>query len=133
MTFCPTSGRPYQDKPRFYLQRADFEQQRDNAFMVSRNGDAWTMDAMIDGTKHRIELNGGLDYTAPSFRARIDPRTFAVQHAETTRVDDIYPLEPCATMFVLLNGLRQSLPYLPTALPDAAPTAGRIAHPGYEE
>jgi putative selenate reductase len=30
-TFCPTSGEPYRDKPRLYLDRADFEAQEDNA------------------------------------------------------------------------------------------------------
>ena len=30
---------------------------------------------------------------------------------------DVLSLEPAATMYVLLNGLMNSLPYLPTALP----------------
>jgi putative selenate reductase len=132
-TFCPTSGQPYRDKPRLYLDRAEFEEQQDNAFMVSRHGKAWAMDARRDGANHRIELNGKLDYIGPSFRARIDPHTFELEHVEATQVDDRYSLEPCAAMFALLNGLRQSLPFLPTALPGDMATAGRIPHPGYED
>jgi putative selenate reductase len=132
-TFCPTSGQPYRDKPRLYLDRADFEEQQDNAFMVSRDGDTWAMDARQDGANHRIELNGKLDYISPSFRARIDPNTFELEHVEATQVDERYSLEPCAAMFVLLNGLRQSLPFLPTALQGDMATAGRIPHPGYED
>ena len=132
-TFCPTSGQPYRDKPRLYLDRADFEKQQDNAFMVSRDGDGWAMDARRDGANHRIELNGKLDYIGPSFRATLDPHTFELEHAEATQVDDSYSLEPCAAMFVLLNGLRQSLPFLPTALRGDMATAGRITHPGYED
>ena len=33
-TACPTSGDPYKDKPRVYLDRADFEAEKDNAFML---------------------------------------------------------------------------------------------------
>jgi putative selenate reductase len=132
-TFCPTSGRPYRDKPRLYLDRADFEEQRDNAFMVSRAGEAWALDARWQGTNHRIELNAKLEYIGPSLRVRINPRSFEVEHAEATRREDYYSLEPCAAMFVLLQGLRQSLPFLPTALPGDMATTGRITHPGYEE
>ncbi|NND48263.1 MAG: putative selenate reductase subunit YgfK [Woeseiaceae bacterium] len=132
-TFCPTSGRPYRDKPRLYLDRADFEAQSDNAFMVFREKNAWSLDARLHGARHRIELNGKLDYTGPSFSARIDPLTFEVERAEMTRRDDTYSLEPCAAMFVLLNGIQRSLPFLPAALPADSAAAGRIAHPGYEQ
>ncbi|MDH3471972.1 MAG: FAD-dependent oxidoreductase, partial [Acidimicrobiia bacterium] len=33
VTFCPTSGEPYKDKPRLYLNRQEFEAETDNAFM----------------------------------------------------------------------------------------------------
>jgi putative selenate reductase len=132
-TFCPTSGQPYLDKPRLYLDRADFEEQSDNAFMVSRDKNVWALDARWHGAEHRIELNGRLDYTSPAFRARIDPLTFEVEHAEVTGRDATCSLEPCAAMFVLLKGIQRSLPFLPTALPVGSAAAGRIAHPGYEE
>ncbi|MCP4302282.1 MAG: FAD-dependent oxidoreductase [Gammaproteobacteria bacterium] len=132
-TFCPASGQPYRDKPRLYLDRQDFDEQEDNAFIVSRDKDIWRLDARRHGANHRIELDGKLEYTGPSFRALIDPHTFELEHAEATRRDDDYSLEPCAAMFVLLNGLRQSLSYLPTASPGDMAAAGRIGHPGYEE
>jgi putative selenate reductase len=130
-TFCPTSGQPYRDKPRLYLDRADFDEQQDNAFIVSRNKDVWTMDARHQGANHRIVLNGKLEYTGPSFRASVNPHTFEIEHAEVIETEDAYSLEPCAAMFVLLQGLRRSLPFLPTAGDMAA--TGRIEHPGYEE
>jgi putative selenate reductase len=132
-TFCPTSGRPYRDKPRLYLDRTDFEEQQDNAFMVSRENDAWTLDARLQGVNHHIELNGKLDYTGPGLRARLNPLTFEVEHAEAIGNDGVFSLEHCAEMFVLLIGIQQSVPFLPTALTDELATAGRIAHPGYEE
>ena len=131
-TFCPTSGHPYRDKPRLYLDREDFESQKDNAFMVFRDNDVWAMDARLKGTHHRIELNGKLDYAGPAFTASIDPESFNVEFAEATGVDGSYSLEACASMFVLLNGLRKSLPFLPAARRKVA-TTGRIEQPGHEE
>jgi hypothetical protein len=83
----------------------------------------WAMEARWAGETHRIELNGkecsgSLEYQGPSFRARIEPSSFRVERIETfataTRSDPA-SLEPCATMFVLLQGLRNSMPHLPVA------------------
>jgi putative selenate reductase len=119
-TFCPTAGMPYRDKPRLYLDRQEFEAQQDNAFMVFRDGDQWSMDARWQGETHHIDLNATLDYAGPSFRARLDPDTFEIQqteHTSSTENGAALSLEPCAAMFVLLAGLKQSLPHLPTARP----------------
>ncbi|MDH3746261.1 MAG: hypothetical protein OES47_14265, partial [Acidobacteriota bacterium] len=43
-------------------------------------------------------------------------------------------LEPCASMYVVLKGLSESMPHLPWASPIGAPVTGtRIGHPGYHE
>jgi putative selenate reductase len=132
-TFCPTAGRPYQDKPRLFVDRASFEEQRENAFMVSNDENGWSMDSRWQGATHRIELNGSLEYSSPLLRVRLDPLTFAVEQAELLDKDATeLSLEPCAAMFVLLRGIQKSMPYWATAtMVDA--TAGKIAHPGYEE
>ena len=94
------------------------------------------MDARWQSATHRIELNGKLDYTAPLFQARMDPVTFEIEQAElkgSGNAGDLLSLEPCAAMYVLLKGLRQSMPYLPTACPGEAAAAGKIVHPGYAE
>ncbi len=57
-TFCPTSGAPYRDKPRLYLDRADFEDQHDNAFIIMRHGENWAIDARREGRTEHIDLNG---------------------------------------------------------------------------
>jgi putative selenate reductase len=134
-TFCPTAGEPYRDKPRLYLDRAEFEAQSDNAFMVSGQ-DVWVMEARWAGETHRIEVNGSLQYSTPRIKATLEPGDFSVQHVEvvTNPADDeTFSLEPCATMYALLTGLRDSMPYLPTALPTQVAAAGKIAHPGYAE
>ena len=135
-TFCPTAGEPYRDKPRLYLDRSEFNAQQDNAFMVFRDADSWQMDARWQGHTHQIELNGSLDYKGPLFSARLRPKTFEIIEIEATaaaRTGDELSLEPVAAMYVLLNGLKSSLPHLPTALPAESADSGRIAHPGYAE
>ena len=135
-TFCPTAGEPYRDKPRLYLERDEFEAQNDNAFMVFRETDHWAMDARWQGETHHIKLGSKLDYQAPLFSARLNPDTFEpeqIKATDTVGDKDMISLEPCAVMYVLLNGLKQSLPYLPTATRDGPVKKGKIAHPGYTE
>ena len=84
-TFCPTSGAPYRDKPRLYLNREEFDGQQDNAYMIFRNGDHWSIDARHDGTTEHLELNDGQE-------------SLDAQHA---------------AMHTLLKGVQQSLPFLP--------------------
>ena len=85
-TFCPTAGRPYRDKPRLYLDRAEFEAKDDNAFMVFRDEGAWSMDARYRGETHHLDLGEEQD-----------------------------AVEPIASMKVLLNGIAGSMPQLPVA------------------
>ena len=128
VTACPTSGTPYVDKPRLYLDRADFDAQSSNAFMLLGDG---AMEARIDGRTHRISVQGRIEYTAPGFRAVLERDTFALVEATPTGAADgeSLSLEPAAVMATLLAGVTGSLPHIPTA----AAGGSRVAHPGYAE
>ena len=109
-TFCPTAGAPYRDKPRLFLDRGEFEAQRDNAFMITRRNGGWAMEARLDGRPRRIEVDEQLEYAG----------------------GDSIEQGPGAAMYLLLRGLRRTLPEIPVALPDGA--AGvRVGHPGYRD
>lgn len=84
-TFCPTSGAPYRDKPRLYVNRDDFEAQQDNAFMIFHDSDRWAIEARFHGATRHLELN--------------DPQD--------------NPDAEQAVMYTLLKGIQQSLPFLP--------------------
>jgi putative selenate reductase len=126
-TFCPTAGRPYKDKPRLYLTRREFERERDNAFMVFRNRNAWAMQAKVGGATHEIVWNGDLRYNSPKVHATLDPDTFDLRTAgvgPACAEGDAVSLDACASMYVLLRGLRESMSHLPTAeIDQAAPLA----------
>ena len=117
VTACPTSGRPYVDKPRLYLDRADFEAEQGNAFRMLGGG---AIEGRFGGATHRLEaVDGRLAYAAPGFRAVLDRETFALLEAISTGVPDGEPLslEPAAAMATVLAGITRSMPHIPTAAP----------------
>jgi putative selenate reductase len=129
VTFCPTAGEPYKDKPRLYLNRAEFEAESGNAFMMFDDGITAAMDGRFEGETHRIELNGSLRYQSPALTATIDPGDFSIR--EATAGDGVPSLKPAAEMYAVLTGLRHSMPHIPTA--EGGEFVGVVAHPGYEE
>jgi NADPH-dependent glutamate synthase beta subunit-like oxidoreductase len=132
VTACPTSGEPYRDKPRLYLDRADFEAQEDNAFWITRDGDAAVVEARFGGETHRLAINGRVEYSAPALRATLERDTLMLVAAEPEAgaVDgQLVTLEPAAQMYTLWRGLAGSMPQVPLA----GVTGTRIGHPGYEE
>jgi putative selenate reductase len=129
-TACPTSGRPYVDKPRLYLYRTDFEAETANAFMIFEDG---AVESRVDGETHRLRLNGAVEYTAPDFSARLEPGTLRLLEAEMgvgVSDGDTFSLEPAADMYVLLRGLSDSMAHLPVVTEGAAT---KLGHPGYQD
>jgi NADPH-dependent glutamate synthase beta subunit-like oxidoreductase len=129
-TACPTSGDPYKDKPRLYLDQADFEAEKDNAFMMYADG---SIEGRWNGETHRLSVNGSVEYTSPSFSARLDSDTFGLLEATAgagTVEGQALSLEPAADMLVLLRGLQGSMAHVPV-MTDEAGT--KVDHPDYEE
>ena len=133
VTACPTSGRPYVDKPRLYLGAADFAAEPDNAFRILGDG---AIEGRFDGATHRLERrpgDGTCVYLAPGVRAVLDATTFAVLEVEATRPVDPgeRSLAPAAVLATLLAGVSGSVPQLPGAGEMAESGAGtRVAEPG---
>ncbi|MFQ5516478.1 MAG: FAD-dependent oxidoreductase [Acidimicrobiia bacterium] len=125
VTACPTSGRPYVDKPRLYLDRDEFLAESDNAFMLHRDGEEASIEARWDGDTHRLTVNGAVEYTSPTVSVTLDAATLAVRDGTPGEEPS---LQRAAEMYVLLRGLVGSMPQLPVA---GAPTGTRVAHPGY--
>jgi ferredoxin len=125
VTACPTAGRPYRDKPRLYVDAADFEAETDNAFRVF--GD-WAVEGRFDGATHRLDRRPGdptCAYWAPGVRAILDATTFALLEAEPVGAPGdgtAVSLEPAAVLATLLGGIAGSAAHLPTASPVAAAT-----------
>ena len=122
VTACPTSGRPYVDKPRLYLDRADFEAQPSNAFRLIGDG---AIEGRFDGHTHHLRAVGApggrparLDYEAPGFRATLASGSLRLLEIEPTDAaeGDLLPLQPAAVMAAILAGVTESLPHVPVAM-----------------
>ncbi len=129
VTFCPTAGRPWRDKPRLYLNRDDFEAETDNAFMLISSGKARGLQARFDGTLHQlIEVNSNLRYTSPVIDLRMDPDTLAIlEHTVMGNPDDGELVIPdhLGAMIVLHRSLTASMPELPPVEADPEWLLGR--------
>jgi NADPH-dependent glutamate synthase beta subunit-like oxidoreductase len=117
VTACPTSGKPYEDKPRLYLNQAEFDDQQDNAFMIVRNGDESMISARFAGKTHRMSINGSVNYLSPTMTATFDDSFNLLSSRPGTAASDgdEISLEPAAIMYALWKGLDESMPELPVA------------------
>lgn len=125
VTVCPTSGRPYVDKPRIYLNREEFEAEHNNAFMMF---DDSSIESRVDGRTHRLTVNGSLEYETPDGSAVLDIESFAPVTSSLNGAS----LEPAATMYTVMKGVAGSMPHIPV-MPSAGADRTMVAHPGYEE
>ena len=129
VTACPTSGKPYQDKPRLYLDRDEFDAESSNAFMVKKDGEVVTVLSRFDGETHRLSINGSVEYSSPNVSASFDA-TFGLVSATpgaSASDGDSVSLDAAATMYAVWKGLDESMPYLPIV--DVPGT--RIGQPTY--
>jgi putative selenate reductase len=126
VTACPTAGRPYVDKPRLYLDEADFAAQPDNAYRILGVG---AIEGRFAGATHRLERRPGEPtcvYEAPGLRVVLDAATFAALDVAVTGTlePDERSLVPAAMLAAILDGITRSTPHLPTAAARAGAVAG---------
>ncbi len=109
-TFCVHQGRPYLDKPRFFLDRAAFEGERDNAFYLAQEAEGWALWRREGGETASLSLDGGgLLYENPWLRVRLSA-DLAVESAELKApFSGVMSLRGAAEMGVLLFAYRISL------------------------
>ncbi|MDX2437365.1 MAG: FAD-dependent oxidoreductase, partial [Acidobacteriota bacterium] len=116
VTFCPTAGQPWRDKPRLYFHRGDFEDQGNNAFMLLRHGGLRGIQARFEDKLHELFDGDTLSYRSPYISLSLDPETLEVVEA-TTRAPDTpdQTFDPAllGAMITLLRSLTRSMPELP--------------------
>jgi putative selenate reductase len=106
-TFCPTAGAPYQDKPRFWIDRAGFDEAKGDAFRMERGPGGLLIEARLGGKPHRLEVGPAeTRYQGGQISARFKTGSWELTGwtaeavlAEGTTVD----FTPCATLLVLIN------------------------------
>lgn len=123
VTFCPTSGAPYRDKPTFWIDPEGFAEAKGDAFRMTRAGDAVAIEARIAGRTHRLERKGSVaEYVSDALRATLDAATWKVTEARAGAAaaeGDRLDLGTCALLIALLHA-EPALPPLPNAFAGAA-------------
>lgn len=116
-TFCPSAGRPYRDKPRIYRQKAEFERESDNAFMLFRQKGVTIVSGRYQGVTHHMTINNELTYETPHVRVvwKRDWTLVSIEGQASTPECGNVSLEPAVNMVTLATGIQHSMPYLPTA------------------
>jgi len=118
-TFCPTSGRPYRDKPRLYLYAPDFEAEADNAFMIFDRDGSLGIRGRFGGETQELLVRGEeIIYSTPSLRAVLNSATFEPKELSASDAfadGTVRGIEAAAVMVVLLKGISESQPHMPTA------------------
>ncbi len=108
-TFCVHQGQPYQDKPRLFLRREDFQREQDNAFHI-QGSVLWRREG---GRESSLTLTGdGLLYETDVMWVQFGPN-WTIQKL-TQRRSDAGPISlvQAAEMAVLLQGIRATAPFL---------------------
>jgi putative selenate reductase len=103
-TFCPTSGAPYRDKPKFYLTAKSFKEV-ENGFMLSKLKDKTVLIQKKQNAVSTLTLqNKKFTFENEKAKAVFDERNFDLQNAEFLD-KDLKEIEfsEAANMFVLFN------------------------------
>jgi putative selenate reductase len=124
VTFCPTSDRPWRDKPRLYLDRADFEAEDDNAFMFVHRDGARGLQARFGGALHQLlEGSGVLRYSSPEIELAMDPEDLAVLESvvrASATSESLVDADRLGAMIILHRSFAESMPEFPVPEVDPA-------------
>lgn len=116
-TFCVHQGKPYQDKPRLFLNQNDFRAENGNAFYIERGKKGWTIRRREDGKEMQLSITEGMDeavFEDERLRltwsaADLQVRTIELKGAFAGEFSAVQAAE----MYVLLKGITHSLSFLP--------------------
>ncbi|MBK8595364.1 MAG: putative selenate reductase subunit YgfK [Holophagales bacterium] len=107
VTFCPTSGAPFRDKPTFWIDPEGFAEAKGDAFRMTRTDGVVAIDARVAGRSHRLEVGGAVArYRSDLLFATLDAATWKVVEAragEGAVEGDSLDLDTCALLIALLH------------------------------
>ncbi|MFN2241334.1 MAG: FAD-dependent oxidoreductase, partial [Anaerolineae bacterium] len=108
-TFCVHQGKPYTEKPRLFLTRAGFELEPDNAWFIE-GGSIWRREG---GETSRLFLkDGAVIYENDKIRIHLSADFDADEMSLKEPFDGTISLREAAEMYVVLEGITASAPYL---------------------
>jgi len=123
VTFCPTSGAPWQEKPTFWVDAEGFAEAKGDAYRMTRLPGGVAIDARIGGRTHRLERHDGLaEYRSDALRVVLETgawRVVDVRLDGSPAEGELLDLSACARLVALLAA-EPALPPLQEQLPDGS-------------
>lgn len=114
-TFCVHNGHPFADKPRLFLNKADFQREEDNAFYIQRADRGWMIRRRADGDESWLSLRDGNRVTEFE-NARLSLEVGADSDVEAMTLkrsfEGVFSLQHVAEMVVVLGGVLRTLPFV---------------------
>jgi len=108
-TFCVHQGKPYLDKPRLFLNEADFRRETDNAFRVVGN----TIRRREGGRESALTVAAdGMVYEDANVRVSLSPDLTVREMALKRPFEGELSLAPAAEMAVVYWGVRESTSFM---------------------
>jgi putative selenate reductase len=107
-TFCPTSGKPYQDKPHLYLNKSVFLEEKDGYFF-ERTRDNFCRISFANG-EHRsslTEFDDRILYETDGIKITLEKDSFRIREIETDKNDTFeIDLREAVEMHIIMQGAR---------------------------
>ncbi|MBN2797622.1 MAG: FAD-dependent oxidoreductase [Deltaproteobacteria bacterium] len=112
-TFCPTAGRPWHDKPRLYLDPAEYAGDEDNAWLLRRVDGTLSLRGKVRGVEHLLERRGPrLRYRSQGVEVEFEGTAFSGARVTDAPVGTVISLDTAGFMLVFLDGLEASAGHL---------------------
>jgi putative selenate reductase len=111
-TFCVHAGKPYREKPRLFLQEADFLLEEQNAFLIQAEAGGEIIRRREGGQESRLELRDGqVWFENARVRAAFSAESFKLQKmALKAAFEGEQSLVEAAEMWLILRGVGPMLP-----------------------
>ncbi|GAB4505897.1 MAG: putative selenate reductase subunit YgfK [Anaerolineales bacterium] len=108
-TFCVHQGKPYLDKPRLFLNEADFQREADNAFRIVGR----TIRRREGGCESALTVDAdGMVYEDAHVRVSLSPRLAVKDMALKQPFEGELSLASAAEMAVILRGVAEALRFV---------------------
>lgn len=106
-SFCPTSGKPYRQKPKIYFSIENFNAEKDNAYFYEKTKLGHVLHAKIEEKEmHLVEKGSRYLLETECSKLTLDKKSLKVLKVEKIHMDGAVRLENVAKMTAILNELK---------------------------
>ncbi len=104
VTFCPSAGKPFSDKPKIYLFKESFAAESSNAYFIKEQGGKQVILAKFNGTDYRMSDEGDhYMFKNENLEGKMDKTTFAFAEILKVKKDGKISIRDLFTMRTLLE------------------------------